>query len=153
VRRTRARVQELTDRLGSGAAPKPGTTTMNDWRTFADRWARHFDPVWGDEHISCSFMIAAAALPLLSPERPDTLVLDGAAAARDLRIVRAMTLVAFHNRSNLTAPILEAGLRYFRWAAKLSPHPLQVNVSGWYWAGVTRAPGDPQAGAPLLPGA
>lgn len=149
VRRARGRVREVNDRMGSGSAPRTGNAIVGDWRTFADRWASRFDPIWGDDPATCVLMIAADALPILSPSRPDTLAVDGRSAARDLRIVRAMTLVAYHNRANLTGPTIEAGLRYFQWAAKLSPHPLQVNVSGWYWAGVTRAPGDPQGQALL----
>lgn len=144
VRRARAHAREVEDRQGSGAAARNSTKIEADWGLFHSRWAPRFDPIWGNDPVACSFQIAADALPILSPERPDTLAIDGRLAARDLRIVRAMTLVAYHNRANLTAATIEAGLRYFQWVAKLSPHPLQVNVSGWYWAGVTRAPGDPQ---------
>jgi hypothetical protein len=151
VRRARAHVREIDDRGGSGAAARSGTAIDADWRTFHAKWGPNFDPIWGDDPVNNVLMVAANALPVLSPARPDTLAMDGPAAARDLRIVRAMTLAAYHNNSGIPAAALEAGLQYFRWAAKLSPHPLQVNVSGWYWAGVTRAPGDPQGQAPLMP--
>lgn len=152
VRAARAHVRELEDRKDAGAAPRNQAALAADWDRFRDIWASGFDPVWGTDPIDACLMIAASALPVLSPEAPDTLAIDGRSAARDLRIVRSMTLVAYHNRANLTRPTIEAGLRYFQWAAKLSPHPLQVNVSGWYWAGVTRAPGDPQGQALLETG-
>jgi hypothetical protein len=52
-----------------------------------------------------------------------------------------MTLVAYHNNATISPATIEAGLKYFTWAAKLSGKPLQIYVADWYRAGVTLPPG------------
>jgi hypothetical protein len=140
VSAARAHVRELDDRKESGTAPRNQTAIDADWIGFRDRWGPHFDPVWGGESAEACVMVASAALPVLSPAAPDTLAVDGRAAARDLRIARAMTLVAHHNNAPIGAATIEAGLKCFVWAAKLSGKPLQVYVTDWYRAGVTFPP-------------
>lgn len=141
VRAARAHIREIADRECVDAAPRNQAAIDADWARFRERWGPHFDPIWGTEATEACLMIAASALPVLSPGAPDTFSGDGRAAARDLRIARAMTLVAYHNSATISSATIEAGLKYFVWASKLSGKPLQVYVADWYRAGVTLLPG------------
>jgi hypothetical protein len=141
VRAARAHVREIDDRQTADAAPRNAIAIGEDWERFRRAWGPQFDPIWlGTVEDACQ-MIAACALQVLSPGSPDSLHQDGRSAAREIRIVRAMTLVAYHNNATISPATIEAGLKYFTWAAKLSGKPLQIYVADWYRAGVTLPPG------------
>jgi glycosyltransferase involved in cell wall biosynthesis len=138
VRRARAHVRFLDDRQGHGESPqKTNAVIEKDVARFAAIWRPKFDPIWGENDGDFILQLAAESLRFLSPD-PGTLALDGRAAIRDLRIARALTVAAYAQNTTLPADVLEAGLKYFRWAAKLSADPLQIQVAGFYWAGVAR---------------
>lgn len=147
VRRAAAVTRAVEDRLGNPeAATKNEAAIDRDFASFHARWAPSFDPVWGTEEGGVNLVLSAEFLPLLSPD-PGTLALDGRAAARDLRIARAMTVAAWAHNAPMPRAAAEAGLTYLRWISKLSADPLQVQVSGWYWAGLGRAPAGEGTGA------
>lgn len=138
VRRARANVRMLDDRKGHGEGPmKTNAVIEKDVARFTGIWRPKFDPIWGENDGDFILQLAAESLRFLSPD-PGTLALDGRGAIRDLRIVRALTVAAYAHNSTLPADAIEGGLKYFRWASKLSADPLQVQVAGFYWAGVAR---------------
>lgn len=138
VRRARASVRFLDDRQGHGESPQKNNAVIEkDVARFADIWRPRFDPIWGDNDGDFILQLVAESLRFLSPD-PGTLALDGRGAIRDLRVVRALTVAAYAHNATLPADAIEGGLKYFRWASKLSADPLQVQVAGFYWAGVAR---------------
>lgn len=138
VRRARANVRLIEDRNGHGEGPqKTNAVIEKDVARFAEIWRPKFDPIWGENDGDFILQLAAETLRFLSPD-PGTLVLDGRAGVRDLRIARALTVAAYAHKATLPPDVIEGGLKYFRWASKLSADPLQVQVAGFYWAGVAR---------------
>lgn len=133
-------VQAVETRRGDGEAPtKNAEASARDFAKLHARWAPSFDPVWGDREAGVALKISNVFLQSLSRD-PRTLALDGPAAARDLRIAQAISIVADGYNVPMTREIAEAGLAYLRWVSELDPNPLQTFLAGRNKADLGRGP-------------